>query len=148
MSEAEKAAANVADNQADPNDWSQKWGPSITLVVFVLAISGGIYGILHPNPILVGLLLGIAGGIAHEIVQSGGKVLIPKRVAGGDLNLGTLSGAVLGIVSGFLVLHGVDLTKLAGNDMLNIAFEALTAGLALKGVADVDSRQSPAPPHA
>jgi hypothetical protein len=116
---------------------------AITLVLFGLAMGFGMYYVLNPNAIAVALALGTAGGIAHEIVQSGGKVLVPKTVDGGDVNLGSLAGVVLGLVAGFLVLKGVDPSTLTKpSDMLNIAFEALTAGLALKGVTDIDVKKS------
>lgn len=122
-------------------DWSTIF-TGITLGLFAAVLLAGIRFILYPNPIAVALLFGITGGIAHEIVQSGGTVLVPKPVDGGDVNLGTLTGAVLGVVSGFLVLHGVDLSVLTTSSMLTIAFEALTAGLALKGIADVDPKRT------
>jgi hypothetical protein len=126
--------------------WLEKHGAAFTIGVFVIALVLGICFVLYPFPLAVALLFGVAGGIAHEIVQSGGTVLTPKKVGtDGDVNLGTLTGAVLGVLSGFLVLHGVDLTNATASNMVTIAFEALTAGLALKAIADVDPKTPPPP---
>ncbi len=56
----------------------------------------------------------------------------------GDVDLGTFSGAVLGIMVGLLILHNSDMTA-ATTNMINTGFLAPVAGLGLKGVADVDA---------
>jgi hypothetical protein len=125
--------------QAKPTPtWYAPASAVVTVVLFALTLYFGVYYILNPDPVRVSLLLGAAGGIAHEIAQSGGTVLIPRPDAQGDYYLGSLSGAVLGVVAGFLVLRGAVLTSPTTSDMVNLAILALAAGLALKGVADVD----------
>ena len=119
-------------------------------VVFGIFVFVGIIFVLNPNPLIAAIAFGIVGGVAHEIAQSGGKVLIPTPVSGtsggatggggtsGDIYLGTLAGAALGCVAGILSLHGVSLTTQTPDTMVNIVVTAASAGLALKGVADVD----------
>jgi hypothetical protein len=113
-----------------------------TLVVFVISLVVGTYFVLNPNPLVAGIAFGIVGGIAHEIAQSGGKVIIPTTEPGGDLFLGSLAGAALGVVAGILSLHGVSLVNQTPDSMINIVVTSLSAGLGLKGIADVDPTQT------
>ncbi len=99
--------------------------------------------VFSPNPLIVAFAFGIVGGIAHEIVQSGGKVIVPKTVEK-DLNLGTLVGVVLGVMSGLIALRGQDLTVVTSSSMINIAYTAAIGGFGFKALGDVDPKpQSP-----
>lgn len=80
------------------------------------------------------LIFGAIGGISHDIVASGGRITFVRRQRGG-LELGTFSGAVLGLVSGFFIVGAAKVSAIPlPSEMANIASEAFLAGLALKGV--------------
>jgi hypothetical protein len=98
--------------------------------------------ILYPNPLVAAISFGIVGGIAHEIAQSGGRVVTPTA-EDGSIQLGTLVGAALGVVAGILSLHGVPVTSTNPGDAMNVVVTALAAGVGLKGLADVDPTKKP-----
>jgi hypothetical protein len=78
--------------------------------------------------------VGGLGGLAHEIAQSGGKILFFQRHQDG-LYLGSLAGVVLGAVAGVLVVRG-HLLGASDVSMVQLSYEVFTAGLALKGVTE------------
>jgi hypothetical protein len=117
---------------------SRNWAPYGSLGVFAIFIIVGSWFIYHPNPLLAAISFGIVGGIAHEIAQSGGRVVMPTATTGGSIQLGTIVGAALGVVAGILSLHGVTFESQTPDTMINVVVTALTAGVGLKGLADVD----------
>jgi len=113
-----------------------------TLLVFVIALVAGTYFVLNPNALIAAISFGVVGGLAHEIAQSGGKVIVPTRMENGDLMLGSLTGAALGVVAAILALHGVSLASQTQDSVLSVVVTALTAGVGLKGIADVDPKHA------
>lgn len=80
------------------------------------------------------------GGLVHEFAQSKGKMLFIKKYDDG-LYLGSISGIILGVVAGILLLQNqitsdqtIETAKLT-----KATFDAFIAGLALKGVVDATS---------
>jgi hypothetical protein len=128
---------------------SHPWAASLgTLIFFIIFIVVGSIFTYYPNPLIAAISFGIVGGIAHEIAQSGGRVIVPTPEPNG-IQLGTLVGAALGVVAGILSLHGVIIVNtpsqtLTPNDLINVVVTALSAGVALKALADIDpSRKEP-----
>ncbi|MBI2078625.1 MAG: hypothetical protein HYT80_09710 [Euryarchaeota archaeon] len=81
------------------------------------------------------LATGALGGLAHELIQSRGKLLFFRRAKDG-LQLGSVSSLAMGAIAGGLAVN----TLLAPGSYAaalprEIAFQAFTAGLALKGLA-------------
>src|SRR2546425_7537453 len=79
--------------------------------------------------------VGGLGGLVHELAQSGGKILFFQKAADG-LYLGSVAGMVLGSVAGLLVVRGHLTGGTADENMVQLAYEVFTAGLALKGVVE------------
>lgn len=82
------------------------------------------------------------GGLIHELAQSKGKMLFIKKYDDG-VYLGSISGIILGIVAGILMLQNqitsdqpIETVKLT-----KATFDAFIAGLALKGVVDATSSE-------
>lgn len=124
-----------------------------SVAVLVVGIGAIIPSILYVQAASAGAL----GGLVHEIAQSGGKFFfIQKRKDG--LYLGSLTGMVLGSISGLLILQGflptsqvcptadipqelesqcqefVDRGQKAANTPLIL--EMFLAGVALKGISE------------
>ena len=78
---------------------------------------------------------GALGGLAHEIVQSGGKYILPGTDEKGNFCLGGLIGIVTGGVAGLLIYQGLMGTPPVNVDM-KLVVGAVVAGLAVKGIAD------------
>lgn len=107
------------------------------------------------NEIGIALSAGAVGGFLHEFVQSKGRILFIQQKEDG-LYLGSVSGLILGMVAGLLVLYGGAASGvLAGTSPTSISFssfsyvasanpqpleylviQSLIAGLALKGVSE------------
>lgn len=104
------------------------------ITLLVLSIS---YYLTPPQIIVIAFSAGAIGGFLHEFVQSKGTILfIQKREDG--IYLGSITGLILGMVAGILVLvqplaGGTGLGSLDPNAIL---IESFLAGLALKGVAE------------
>jgi len=82
---------------------------------------------------------GALGGLVHEFAQSGGKIMFFKRYDDGYY-LGAIAGAVLGAVSGVLVVRGHLIAAASGQPLqistIQLAYEVFLAGLALKGITE------------
>ncbi|PYV09829.1 MAG: hypothetical protein DMG23_09690 [Acidobacteria bacterium] len=94
----------------------------------------------HNNWLLwLAVSVGALGGLAHEIAQSGGKIMFFQRHQDG-MYLGSLAGMVLGAVAGILVIRGHLVSTANGTalsvSMVQLDYEIFTAGLALKGVTE------------
>jgi hypothetical protein len=86
--------------------------------------------------VLLSLSLGAIGGLIHEMVQSGGKILFFERKMDG-FYIGGITGTMLGAIAGLLMVHG-----LAGEStMSEIGYQTFLAGLGLKGLVDAASGQ-------
>lgn len=81
------------------------------------------------------MAIGALGGLAHELIQSRGKLRFFRRMSDG-VQIGSLSSLVLGAIAGVLgvtqLLAPDTYTLATGRD---IALQAFIAGLALKGLA-------------
>ncbi len=88
-----------------------------------------------PHAFILAISAGALGGLAHEIVQSGGKYILPGTDEKGNFMLGGLIGIVTGGVAGLLMYQGLMGTAPVNVDM-KLVVEALVAGLAVKGIAD------------
>jgi hypothetical protein len=77
--------------------------------------------------------MGAIGGLAHEIVQSGGKFMFPDvDDSNGNYCLGGLFGIVAGGAAGVLLIESLGVITV-GRLLIATAF---SAGLAFKGIAD------------
>jgi hypothetical protein len=130
----------MADEQ-ELNRWQklstdEKWSVGITIgfviLLGVLAYLSNRYQWLLWLAVSVGGL----GGLAHEISQSGGKIMFFQKHEDG-VYLGSVAGIILGSVAGLLVARG-HLTGTAAPDVntTELAYEIFVAGLALKGVTE------------
>ena len=83
--------------------------------------------------------VGALGGLAHEIAQSGGKILFFQKYEDG-VYLGSLAGMVLGAVAGVLIIRGHWIESSSGAQVsvctVQLTYEIFTAGLALKGISE------------
>jgi hypothetical protein len=108
-------------------------------------IMGALLGILAWASVRHGWVLWLAasvgglGGLAHEIAQSGGKIMFFQKHQDG-MYLGSLAGIVLGAVAGILVIRGHLIAGSAGptfsGGTIQLEYEIFSAGLALKGVTE------------
>ena len=92
--------------------------------------------------------VGGLGGLVHEFVQSGGKIVFFQQHRDG-LYLGSLAGVILGAVAGILMIRG-HLIAGAPSDaplgsITQLSYESFFAGLALKGVSEA-AAGNPVPP--
>lgn len=103
-------------------------------LVVVLAVLAW-FSTSHHWLLWLAVSVGGLGGLAHEIAQSGGKVLFFQKYQDG-MYLGSLAGIVLGAVAGLLVVRG-DLAAAASSvNTVQLTYEIFIAGLALKGVTE------------
>jgi hypothetical protein len=106
----------------------------LVIVLGILAGVSGHYGWWLALAVSVGGL----GGLAHELAQSGGKILFFQRRQDG-MYLGAVAGMVLGAVAGILVVRGHLLASTADAPSISaiqLSYEIFFAGLGLKGVAE------------
>jgi len=105
------------------------------------ATAGAIIGIIiicclsifvWPVPAIAIICIGAFGGLAHELVQSQGKYMLPAQ-DGENYCLGGLMGLIEGAIAGVLLIQGQTGTPALSQTLLISAF---LAGLALKGVSD------------
>jgi hypothetical protein len=78
---------------------------------------------------------GGAGGLVHEIFQSGGKLLFFSRKVDG-IYLGSLTGVLMGAIAGVLTVRGNLVGATTLNNTADLTYQIFTAGLALKGVVE------------
>jgi hypothetical protein len=111
---------------------------TIALVAVAILIAWATYG--RPADVLVfSYAVGALGGLVHEIAQSGGKIMFFERKLDG-MYLGTLSGMILGGVSGLVIARGI-----RPDDAQTLFYEALLAGMAMKGLVEATTGE-PLPP--
>src|SRR5262245_5884729 len=115
------------------------WSVVVTAVFGIIAAIGAVISMQSHAVMGLAVSVGALGGLAHEIVQSGGKIMFFQRREDG-VYLGSIAGMALGTVAGVLVVRshlpavtGVDATPAL---MTELAYEIFLAGLALKGVSE------------
>jgi hypothetical protein len=79
------------------------------------------------------ICVGAIGGLAHELIQSQGKYMLPATDEKGNLSLGGLVGLIEGGIAGIILLQGQTIPIA---DPHSVLISAFLAGLALKGVSD------------
>ncbi|MGQ0535169.1 MAG: hypothetical protein ACT4PT_03755 [Methanobacteriota archaeon] len=94
---AEKEGAKTSTGSGGGSK-GELFGFVVLLVILIGALLVARY--VWNNPGLFAFVIAMLGGLAHEILQSGGMILYPRRLPDG-IYLGSLSGAVLGAVTGF-----------------------------------------------
>jgi hypothetical protein len=105
---------------------------SALLTILCIALVGYYY---WQRPFVVAVFGGALGGLFHEIIQSGGKYILPDLDESGNFVLGGLIGIITGGVAGLLLYEGL---LGPGSVVLDakLAVGAIVAGLAVKGIAD------------
>jgi hypothetical protein len=112
----------------------------VTLLVGVALVAFAIYSgarMREDNGWLIALAISVggAGGLVHEIFQSGGKLLFFSRKIDG-IYLGSLTGVFMGAVAGVLTVRGNLVGATTLNNTADLTYQIFTAGLALKGVVE------------
>jgi len=138
------AAATSATTAAQPAALSTMDIWSI-IITFASAVAMGIVAYISAGKgwwIGIAAAMGALGGLVHEIAQSGGKILLFERKADG-FYLGSVAGSVLGAVAGLMTIRGL---LIAGGTpdggATQLVYEALFAGLAMKGVTEAAGGQA------
>ncbi len=108
---------------------------SISAFIALLVVALMAAYLSPPHAFILAITAGAIGGLAHEIVQSGGKYILPNSDDNGNFCLGGLIGIVTGGVAGLLMYQGLMGSAPVNIDMKPVV-EALVAGIALKGIAD------------
>ncbi len=106
---------------------------SIAIFIAVIVFSLAAYYYIK-RPFWVAISAGALGGLVHEMVQSGGKYVLPNTDENGDFMLGGLVGLLAGGIAGVLTYEA-----LLGTTPIPfpaIAVTAFLAGAAVKGIAD------------
>jgi len=120
-------------------DGLEAWCVIITVVITLLLAILATLSVRNDWLLPLALCAGALGGLVHEFAQSGGRILFFKRYDDGYY-LGAISGAVLGAVSGLLVMRGHLIASSSGRPLevstIQLAYEVFIAGLALKGVTE------------
>jgi hypothetical protein len=94
-----------------------------------------------PTSLYLAASVGALGGLAHEIAQSGGKILFFEKKDDG-FYLGALSGMILGAVAGVLSARVLFTGKPPELSAAQLTYESLLAGVALKGVVEAAGGQA------
>lgn len=116
--------------------WSRIETTSIIITVLLTLSSIFVAWLSSQRGWVIGLAVsvGALGGLIHELAQSGGKILWFQRKLDG-FYMGSLSGMVLGAVSGILIVRGVLIDDAPFNSTA-LTYEIFAAGLALKGIVE------------
>jgi hypothetical protein len=98
------------------------------------------------QPGILAFALGSVGGLLHELAQSKGKIFFVERHDDG-IYLGSLAGMVLGGIAALTVCRGLLVRETA--DVLtavqyqSLAYEAIMAGIGLKGLTEATAGAPP-----
>jgi hypothetical protein len=101
-----------------------------------LVVVGALFTSVWPHAFVVALSTGALGGLAHEIVQSQGKFMLPNTDDSGNFCLGGLVGVVEGAVAGLLAYQGLLGTAPGLHVTMQLILVSIVGGFAAKGVAD------------
>lgn len=126
--------------------WSIIFTVGIAVVLVLIAyVSAERYSAGRGWVIGLAAAVGGLGGLVHEIAQSGGKIFFFERKLDG-FYIGSLAGTILGAVAGLLAVQGLiaDPTADPANapTSTRLIYEALLAGIALKGVTEAAGGQA------
>jgi len=116
-------------------EWTRTPNPGqiVTLVALIALFVFAFESYVHLRSVfLTAASVGAIGGLVHEIIQSGGKYVLPSTDQNQNFCLGGLVGIISGIVAGVVLFEGLSITTVS-QQLIALAF---TAGVALKGVAD------------
>jgi len=120
----------------------QKYSVLANIVLLIGLVAALNWATNHGSLWWIAVSAGGLGGLVHELAQSKGKMLFIKKYDDG-VYLGSISGIILGIVAGILLLQNqitsdqtIETAKLA-----KATFDAFIAGLALKGVVEATSSE-------
>lgn len=131
------APAPAVDKLSTTDIWSiiitVVFGVALVILATISANRGWVIGLA--------VSVGAVGGLIHEIAQSGGKILFFERKADG-FYLGSLAGAVLGGVAGLLAVRGLIIDPAANPGTVELVYDSLLAGIALKGVTEAAGGQA------
>ena len=119
----------------------QKKGITLTQVISfsifgILVALGVVFTYLWPHAFVVGISAGALGGLSHEIVQSGGKFILPTTDESNNFCLGGLIGIIEGGISGLLVYQGLLGVHAGVSVSMQLIVAAIAGGFAVKGIAD------------
>jgi hypothetical protein len=127
------------------------WSVVATAAMGLIAAIGAYMSMDAKNILGLAVSVGALGGLVHEIVQTGGKIMFVQKRDDG-VYLGSIAGMALGTVAGVLVVRSElpAMTGLVTTDqtMVRLAYEIFLAGLALKGVSEAaggNTVSSPSP---
>ena len=116
----------------------QVWGIFATITARDLSVTS-------PRAIWLAVAVGGLGGLAHEIAQSRGTILVAQRRADG-IYLGTIAGIMLGAVAGLLAVKALLITPpIPSPTAMQLIYESFIAGLALKGITEAAGGQPMSP---
>lgn len=148
------AATPLASGQLLPDPSVSKSTISISqiismIVTLIIAVGLGVLATITATQFAPGqtrvLWLAIAvgglGGLAHEVAQSGGTILIVERREDG-IYLGAIAGVILGAVAGLLAVKGLLIDQATPPGATELIYEAFIAGLALKGITEAAGGQA------
>jgi hypothetical protein len=109
----------------------------LSIAIFVaLVVIGVLFTKEWQHAFIVALSGGALGGLAHEIVQSGGKFILPGTDESNNFCLGGLVGIIEGAVAGLLAYQGLLGTKAGVVVTMQLVVASIAGGFALKGIAD------------
>jgi hypothetical protein len=119
------------------------------IVTLMMAIGLGILATVtarqftpsSPRVLWLAIAVGGLGGLAHEVAQSRGTILVVERRADG-IYLGAIGGVALGAVAGLLAVKGLLITPTSQLGATQLIYEAFIAGLALKGITEAAGGQA------
>ena len=115
---------------------------AISFVIFAsLIVIGVVFTHWWPHAFVVALSAGALGGLSHEIVQSGGKFILPTTDESNNFCLGGLVGIIEGGVAGLLAYQGLLGTGHGVLVSMQLVVTSIAGGFAVKGIADAPNPQ-------
>lgn len=112
----------------------ERYSIIVNIVLFICLLVILNFALSQKNLLLIAVGAGGLGGFIHEIAQSQGKIIFIKKYEDG-LYLGSISGIILGVIAGVLILQNPIDTETTTKAIV----DAFMAGLALKGITEAAS---------